>query len=334
MFRHGDGILAVGGKVKRTIDGRTAHLADAFGTPDHQLARAAVVEEFFIGRTGQQILIRADRLLLSQHFLDDGGLRHSVVRGFFPVVGNRLEEDVAVVEEEERRAEDGVHPLVGEPLGDGLSRRRIDAPQFYAVGEIQRKADIAAARRPGDELHAVALGKALDRTHRSGGHVKDFQLVEIVLTGLAEIARIQADAADTCFAGSKFGNRDVAVLAIAYRGPLIVGGVVERRKRTCHRNGLNLRGWMAETIGKEHRASGQEQDGCKDQESFHVCSRFIWTGFGNNSAPQPGRESRSRRSSPSPSRAWCRAARGWPGGAGRTKRRNVRRIRPGRRCRC
>ena len=130
MFGHHDGVAAVGRRLDGAIHGRSADTLGAGGRPDHQLAGAAIVEERFVGRAAEQVLIGADRFLLAQDFLDDVRLGDFLVRRYGVIVGDGLEQDALIVEEEERRAEDRIDPRGNHALGHRRFLRDIHPPEF------------------------------------------------------------------------------------------------------------------------------------------------------------------------------------------------------------
>ena len=269
VLRHGDQPASVGRGVERTINGRLSHFPYAFRAPDSQLAGAAVIVQRFVGRASEQVLIGADGFLLSQHLLDHGRSGQGLDRGLAVIRRHRLEEDVLVIQEMERRAEDRIDALGCQFPGTRFGCRRIHPPKFHAIREGKGESHVAAAGRPGDELYLGVGGQALDRHGPAGGHVQQFQALEIVLARFAEVERIHAKTADAGFARSQFSNGDLPALAIAHHRFRKVVGKIVGRERTGHRQRLDLRSGVAETIRQGGETAGQQKGRRQGKDSLH-----------------------------------------------------------------
>ena len=173
--------------------------------------------------------------------------------------GNGFEKDMLVVEVKERRSEDGVHPQVGEPNGRGNGGRGIHAPEFHMVGERQGEGEFPAAGRPGQEFGAQVGRQALDAAGLARGHVEQFEAVEIILAGLAEVARVHAQAGDTGLARGELGDGHLAAGAVAHHGLGVIPVEYDGRQRAGQRKFFDFLGRVAEAVRHGGQAAGQQK---------------------------------------------------------------------------
>ena len=276
VLRHDHGVRSIRRKIDGTVDRRRADRPDTFRPPDCKLAGADIVVEFLVGRAAEQVLIGTDRLLLTQHFLYDGRLGNRLLRRLSMAVGYAFEKNVLVVEEPERAAvtpEYRVHTVGSQAFC--LCSGDIHPPEFHMIRVCQRESHVAAARRPGQELDTRVGRQSAYRTHGTGSHIEQFQPVEPVLAGLAEVAGIHTDSAYTGLACRKFRNRHVPVGAISHHGFRMVGRKTRGRERTGHRQALDFRGRMTETVSKSRNAANQQKGSGQSENTFHIGLGFM-----------------------------------------------------------
>ena len=187
-------------------------------------------------------------------------------RGF--VLRNALEEDALVAKEKERSAENRVDPPCHHTRGDGCGAGRIHTPKLHPIRIGKGKRHIMTAGGPGDELDPRIGRYAMDFPHSAGQRIEQFNLFEIILPRFAEIPGIDPYTADTGFAGGQLRDRYATAVPVCQHCARIILGKIDGRHRTGHRDLLNFRSGMTETVS-QHQRPRQKQDGGQKEDSFH-----------------------------------------------------------------
>ena len=275
-------ILSVGGEVETLDDSLLADGPGVVSVIYREHRGAKVLEHGFVVRRFQEVLIGAVRVPLAEALLHDRALGAFRLGEFAQIDGDAAVDDGIVVDEVVGIAEGGVDAVCVDldsrrPFGGGVHLVELDL--IFGVVE---EAEGPAVWRP---LEIVDLGvhrHSRDCHRVAGGHLQDFQLGVVSLSGLTEIVCVQTESGHLeLFGGDYLGDGDIGI-GLAVDGSDVHLGIEDCPGERCCENHLHhvfRRGLVFDFL---RPGAGEEakRQGCRHCRAFQTVDFHIIGVFG------------------------------------------------------